>query len=56
MVPTGDERLFGVKKRQKVIQSGTGKVSRFGVKGNLATKRLADATAAGACAFHVCYM
>ncbi len=51
MIPTGDEPLFGGKKRQKSVQTGTGRIKHGGVKVNHATKRLTDATAAGA---HVC--
>ncbi len=49
MIPTGDETLFGRKKRQKNIQTGTGEIKHGGVKVNRATKRLTDATTAGVC-------
>ncbi len=48
MIHTGDDLpLFSGKKRQKIVQ--TGKIRHGGVKVNLATKRLTDATAAGVC-------
>ncbi len=49
MIPTGDEPLFGGKKRQKPVQTGTGKIKHGGMKVNRATQRLTDATAAGVC-------
>ncbi len=52
MIPTGDLPLFSAKKRQKLVQ--TGKIRHGGVKVNLATKRLTDATAAGVCLLVMC--